>query len=256
VRLYVNFFQPSLKLRQKERDGGRVRKRYDAAQTPCRRLLARGVLPADGQVRLQTIAATLDPVALLGQISQLQAALWQHAVFRGPVTPLAGRQAEDEAAAVRFAAAACGLGATPAGDGTQPAPVPAAGPRKYHRSRKLKAPRTYRTRVDPFAEVWPEVEAWLTADPTRTGKGAFQELQRRYPGRYTHGQLRTLQRRVAEWRARAVVTFDDGWLAEERLGEAGGLRPLRVVPLAEVEGDPVAAEGTAAGTMTLAAAGK
>src|SRR5215210_1569600 len=73
VRLYVNFFQPSLKLRCKEREGGRVRKRYDAAQTPCRRLLASGVLTADGQVRLQTIAETLDPVALLGQISQLQA---------------------------------------------------------------------------------------------------------------------------------------------------------------------------------------
>ncbi len=101
--------------------------------------------------------------------------------------------------------------------------------------------------MDPFAEVWAEVEAWLTADPARTGKGAFQELQRRYPGRYTHGQLRTLQRRVAEGRARAVVTFDDGWLAEERLGEAGGLRPLRVVPLAETAGDAATAAAAAAG---------
>jgi hypothetical protein len=214
------------------------------------------VLTADGQVRLQTIAATLDPVALLGQISQLQAALWQHAVFRQPVTPLAAGRAEDAAAAVRFAAEACGLGAAPAGDGGGPAPVPAAGPRKYHRSRKVKAPRTYRTRVDPFAEVWAEVEAWLTADPTRTGKGAFQELQRRYPGRYTHGQLRTLQRRVAEWRARAVVTFDDSWLAEERLGEAGGLRPLRVVPLAEAAGDRVATECSATGVALAAATGR
>src|SRR3712207_835441 len=154
-------------------------------------------------------------------ISQLQAALWQHAVFRQPVTPLAGGRAEDEAAAVRFAAEACGLGATPAGDGGGPASVPAAGPRKYHRSRKLKAPRTYRTRVDPFAEVWAEVEAWLTADPTRTGKGAFQELQRRYPGRYTHGQLRTLQRRGGArggWGGGIVV---DGTVVEEEGGEGG-----------------------------------
>ncbi len=235
VRLYVNVFQPSMKLRGKERDGGRVRKRYDAAQTPCRRLLASGVLSADGQVRLQTIAATLDPVALLGQISQLQAALWQHAVFRQPVTPLpASRTTEDVAAAVRFEAAACGLTGAPApGSGSPPAGAALPRPRKYHRSRKPKGPRLYRTRVDPFAEVREELEAWLIAHPGGTAKALFQELQRRYPGRFPDVQLRTLQRRVAEWRARAVLTFDDGWLAEERLGVQALPRPLRAVPLAD-----------------------
>jgi hypothetical protein len=255
VRLYVNCFQPSMKLRLKERAGARVRKRYDAAQTPCRRLLASGALDAAGQVRLQRIAEALDPVALLRQIGQLQEALWRLAVFRQPVTSLAAVRAGD-AAAVRFAAEACGLGTAPAAGGGQPPASVAAGPRKYHRSAKPKAPRTWRTRIDPFADVWAEVEAWLTADPARTGKGAFLELQRRYPGRYSHGQMRTLQRRIAGWRARAVVTFDDGWLAEERLGEPGGLRPLRIVPLGGDAGDAAAEEVASCESATAAASGR
>jgi hypothetical protein len=46
VRLYVNFFQPSLKLRLKERDGGKVRRTYAPAQTPYQQVLATGVLTA------------------------------------------------------------------------------------------------------------------------------------------------------------------------------------------------------------------
>lgn len=252
VRLYVNCFQPSMKLRVKVRTGARVRKRYDAAQTPCRRVLASGALDAAGRLRLQRVADALDPVALLGQLGQLQEALWRLAVFRQPVTSLAAARGEATAEAIRFAAAACGLGETtgaeagPSGTGSTP-----LRPRKYQRSLRPKRPRTYRTRLDPFAAVWDEVVAWLMEDPARTGKGAFQELQRRSPGQYTDGQMRTLQRRIAEWRVRAVVVFDDGWLAEERLGEAGGLRPLRVVPLDDAVsaavGEATAAAG-AAGT--------
>lgn len=43
VRLYVNFFQPSMKLRIKEREGGHLRRRYDPAKTPFQRLLSAGV---------------------------------------------------------------------------------------------------------------------------------------------------------------------------------------------------------------------
>jgi hypothetical protein len=39
-RLFVNFFQPSFKLADKERVGAHVRKRYYAPETPCARLLA------------------------------------------------------------------------------------------------------------------------------------------------------------------------------------------------------------------------
>ena len=40
LRVYVNCFQPSMKLQTKERDDGKVRRSYDYAQTPMQRLLA------------------------------------------------------------------------------------------------------------------------------------------------------------------------------------------------------------------------
>ena len=67
-----------------------------------------------------------------------------------------------------------------------------------------KAPRTWRTREDPFAGVWQsEVVPRLVADT----QGRLQVLTlftwlcRRHPGCFQPGQLRTLQRRVREWRA-------------------------------------------------------
>jgi hypothetical protein len=40
LRLYTNFFQPTMKLKSKERVGSKVTKRYDEAQTPYHRALA------------------------------------------------------------------------------------------------------------------------------------------------------------------------------------------------------------------------
>jgi hypothetical protein len=61
--------------------------------------------------------------------------------------------------------------------------------------------RTWKTRTDPFAEVWSEVEALLEQGSGWEAKTLFEELQRRFPGRFADGQLRTLQRRVKTWRA-------------------------------------------------------
>jgi transposase InsO family protein len=65
----------------------------------------------------------------------------------------------------------------------------------------LKQPRQYRTRVDPFAEDWPEVEQLLEGTPELEAKTLFEWLCEQQPGKYQEGQLRTLQRRVADWRA-------------------------------------------------------
>lgn len=59
----------------------------------------------------------------------------------------------------------------------------------------------WRTRTDPFEEVWDEVVALLKVNAGLQGKTLFAELQRRYPGRFQDGQLRTLQRKVKVWRA-------------------------------------------------------
>lgn len=66
-----------------------------------------------------------------------------------------------------------------------------------------KVPHTWRTRPDPFVEVWPEIEALLRQDGGLQAKTVWRELNERHPGRFQTGQLRTLQRRFNAWRARS-----------------------------------------------------
>jgi hypothetical protein len=67
---------------------------------------------------------------------------------------------------------------------------------------ELKAPRTWRTREDPFDEVWPVIVSKLEDAPEFEAKTLFEWLlTTAEPGTYEPGQLRTLQRRVREWRA-------------------------------------------------------
>jgi hypothetical protein len=60
---------------------------------------------------------------------------------------------------------------------------------------------TWRTRKDPFDEVWPWVQEQLTLNPGLLAKTLFGALQKQHPGRFPDGQLRTLQRRIKQWRA-------------------------------------------------------
>lgn len=76
--------------------------------------------------------------------------------------------------------------------------------RKYLRGdlpSQRKGNRAWRTRQDPFDDVWKEVEEFLTGDANFEAKTLFEHLQREYPGRFQDGQLRTLQRRIKIWRA-------------------------------------------------------
>ncbi|BEP52565.1 MULTISPECIES: hypothetical protein [Variovorax] len=62
-RLYINFFQPSFKLKSKTRDGAHVHKVYFAPATPCERIVAhRGVVPAIKE-KLTAQFKRLDPGA-------------------------------------------------------------------------------------------------------------------------------------------------------------------------------------------------
>lgn len=76
LRLYVNFFQPVLKLKRKTRNGAKVHKVYDTAQTPYQRLLKTGVLSEQKKRELAAVYAYLNPVMLLKQIRQEVEHLW------------------------------------------------------------------------------------------------------------------------------------------------------------------------------------
>ncbi len=77
VRLYVNFFQPVRKLVGKEREGAKVRKRYDLAQTPYQRLLAANMLDETQRESLAKLYASLNPVKLRASIDNGLEVLWK-----------------------------------------------------------------------------------------------------------------------------------------------------------------------------------
>ena len=81
VRLFVNYFQPSMKLRAKTRVGAKVKKTYHKPATPCERLLGHAAVAEPTKETLRSEQGRLDPLALLHRIRDAQTAL---TVLSGP----------------------------------------------------------------------------------------------------------------------------------------------------------------------------
>jgi hypothetical protein len=196
LRLYINFFQPSVKLLSKERKEGRTTKRYDKAQTPYQRILSSTAVSEDGKTQLRSSYERLDPVVILQELEHLQDRFWEHAHKKG--NPATGIEVVAELTAQRPD--------PPKPVVTLPAPGAEASTverkkvRTYRRTRNLSPARTWRTRTDPFVDVWGQVQLQLEIDPSRSAKELFLDLQQRHPGKHPQGQLRTLQRRVKQYR--------------------------------------------------------
>lgn len=183
-RLYINFFQPSFKLKSKTRDGARVRKVYFTPATPCDRLLAHNSVEVAIKEELRTKFKGLDPVRLLQAIRLAQQTL----------SDLAAHGMRTEAAPVGAADVATFVASLSSAwkDGEA---------RPTHR-KQPKAKHWWKTRVDPFADAWPVVDGWLNAEPAVSAKELMARLAAMVPDVYaSKSQLRTLQRRVKAWRA-------------------------------------------------------
>ena len=96
--------------------------------------------------------------------------------------------------------------------------------RKYLESGRLpsesKAERTWKTRPDPFDADWEDLKARLKVAPELEAKTLFEFLMAKSPGRYQPGQLRTLQRRVQQWRATEGPDREVFFAQQHRPGEA------------------------------------
>lgn len=203
LRVYVNCFQPSMKLQSKEREGSKIRKSYDQAQTPMQRLVSTGVLSPQKQQELMRITEALDPLRLLAQLEQLQKALWRHAVTLSS-------QNSEELPPVQFSSQQCAETQIPV-DGLPHTPPSLLRQERKKRYQKTNRPHDWRTREDPFEGVWEEVTGWLAARPELTAADIFRELQQHYPERWRESQARTLRRGVQKLRERFLITFRDGW---------------------------------------------
>jgi hypothetical protein len=179
VRLFVNYFQPSMKLRSKTRVGAKVKKTYHKPATPCARLLAHAAVPDAVKERLRAEQSHLDPLDLLQRIRESQAAL--AALSSGELGSGPERESLEQ-----FLAGLAELWRQ-------------GEARPTHRE-SVPRPRAWRTRQDPFEKVWPEILLWLQDDPDASAKSLLERLDQKYPGHFPEGQLRTLQRRVRDWR--------------------------------------------------------
>ena len=196
LRLYVNFFQPSVKLISKTRNGSRTTKHYDAASTPYQRIMASKHVPKSAKEKLKRLYEGLDPIALFNEIGKRQAALWTHSwipayktcssaisetplpipVLNKPQTP----QTLEQAVVNEFKFS--------------------PPKRVYKKSGKPRVPQTWRTRIDPLAPLNTEIELMLRLNPNQTAKQLFQALLVKHPDVVSQAQFRTLQRRVKAWR--------------------------------------------------------
>jgi hypothetical protein len=161
--------------------------------TPCERLLRHPDTAEKVKVRLLGIRDQLDPLELLHRIRQAQAAL---ANLASPASPTEG---PGKTTLGQFLAALPSLWKT-------------GEARPTHR-KTITRIRYWRTRTDPFESVWLDVLQWLQRQPDSTAKELFQRLRVEHPGRFSGGQLRTLQRRMREWRhlmAKQLVYHDRG----------------------------------------------
>jgi hypothetical protein len=86
LRLYSNFFQPTMKLQSKERVGSKVTKRYDRAQTPYQRVLASARVSKAAKQQLRQKYETLNPAALKRKLMRLQDQLLKSTASNKPLS--------------------------------------------------------------------------------------------------------------------------------------------------------------------------
>ena len=197
-RLYINFFQPSFKLKSKVRDGARVCKKYHVPMTPCDRLLAIPILSTQTKNALHEQFRLTDPVRLLETIRSCQKRLAGLSIEPGVVLPNV-RHVSDLSGFLQSLSDAWIEGEA----------------RPTHRKSAVK-PHWWRSRIDPFEHVWPQVVQWLEADRSLNAKNLLTRLSQAAPDAYPGtATLRTLQRRIKLWRAEQVKIMIFGPQAAE-----------------------------------------
>jgi hypothetical protein len=137
------------------------------------------------RVRVQELRAKLDPVHLLKEIRALQQQLVDIAD-----QPSSGETAKP--ASPTLEQFLSGLRTAWREGEVRPTSVAKAKPKRSRR------------RPDPFATVSVELRGWFEAEPWHTSRELLERLQAQCPGTYPDGQLRTLQRRLKEWRQEAA----------------------------------------------------
>jgi hypothetical protein len=190
ARLYVNFFQPSFKLKEKRREGAKVIKRYHDPATPYERAVAHPKVPKAVKRRLREQHLTLDPVALLAEMRAAQEELGNRVDRRG--------EKADVAAAVNHSASEPAIFARGLGND-----LARGETRGVHRRQK----RRYKTRVRMPSKLDPHltlIEGWFAAEPQLTAIAIVDRLAARHPDQFDKKQHSIVQRLLRALRRTAA----------------------------------------------------
>jgi hypothetical protein len=191
-----------MKLVSKTREGSKVYRKYDQALTPYQRVLADENLSSARKQQQKERFQSLDPLSLAHQIHAAQENLWQYADTRSLRAP---KPSKIELEILLDAPDQIGA------NSSAPEKEITLSERFYRKTKRKithSKPRYWRTRKDPFADVWPEIEHQLQLTPHLPAKTLFLALQKKYPMKFSDGQLRTLQRRVKDWREEQIQRMD------------------------------------------------
>lgn len=222
LRLYINFFQPSVKLLKKERIGSRVKKIYDTARTPYQRVLVAPQVSVDSKRKLKDLYETLDPLLLFEQIGRLQKMLLATAIDYLAVEPETEPEQSVKSEVQSVQQIAVSLFSAK------------RGKRKYNRK---VAPYTGRRRKDPLAGANEFARGVFEKNNSITGAELLMRLQEQYPDQFTDRQLKTVQRRLAVWRREhvkeqnelhSIATAFDTAACRQVLAESNPLAPAPV----------------------------
>jgi hypothetical protein len=220
ARLYVNFFQPSFKLKEKRREGAKVIKRYHDPCTPYERALAHPTVAEAVKERLRAQYRTLDPVALLAEIRSAQEELGNRIDRRaGAALPNVTPGKSD---------LVCSSTAEPAAFARRLGNELARGePRATHRRPKRRYKKRIRmpSKLDPHVAL---IESWVGAEPQLTAIAIVGRLAELHPGRFGKKQhsivqrlLRALRKNAAR-RLIAETVVDEHESAARSLGAVDG----------------------------------
>jgi site-specific recombinase XerD len=208
IRLYVNCFQPCMKLLSKHQEGGKIRKVYDEAKTPMQRLLLSGVLSTESLRQLDEVVQALDPLRLLQHLEHLQHALWHSCVTVASLTPHV-----PVSSILPFCVQDCMQAQSSSQQNVSPAPT-ALLQRQNILPESTDVLDWPRTSKDPFEGQWELIASLALVHPEWSGNELFQQMHHLFPGRYRPSQLTTLQRGLRIIRARLFTRMQEPWPQE------------------------------------------
>jgi hypothetical protein len=251
LRFFVNFFQTSFKLADKQTRGSQVTRRYHAPATPCERLLGSPEMPEAIKERLRNVFDQLDPIRLLEEIRTMQGRLatmsdggavvmldgaepnlatflsslsagWKDGDARPTHTEDVGYKRETKKPEETIA-----CDNPPAEQPAVPLEVPNMPPVAL-----LGRWQVGQNRSKKYKDVWPEILLWIEQRPNLTAGIILDLLAAARPGRFenTVAEQKYLGRRIRKWRAKAIAR---GVVIGKRLRRKGCRGGSRRQPMIE-----------------------